>query len=101
MNSSRRSFLVAAALAPIVFSSSRTAFAQTPACYEPEKLPLSQKSLRRSLNYLETAPDPAKKRCGLCAFFTGSAQAGCGTCALLSGAAVTAGSVCNNFAAKG
>lgn len=94
---SRRTFLAVAAAAPFA---AWTASAQAAACYDPAKLPLSQKSMRRTLNYLEAAPDPAKKRCGLCAFFTGT-QEGCGNCQLLSGAAVNAGGVCNNFAPKG
>lgn len=95
---SRRTFLAVAALAP--FAAWSGARAQAPACYDPAKLPLAQKSLRASLKYVDAAPDPAKKRCGLCAFFTGT-QTGCGTCVLLSGGAVNATGVCNNFAPKG
>lgn len=97
---SRRSFLAVVALAPFAALAAGRAGAQIPACYDPAQLPLSQKSLRASLKYVDAAPDQAKKRCGLCAFFTG-AQAGCGTCVLLSGGAVNATGVCNNFAPKG
>lgn len=95
---SRRAFLAVAALAP--FAAWSGAKAQSSVCYDPAKLPMSQKSLRTSLKYVDAAPDPTKKRCGLCAFFTGT-QAGCGTCVLLSGGAVNATGVCNNFAPKG
>lgn len=99
MDQTRRAFLALAAAAPFALSTlAAAAEPAAPACYDPAKLPLSQKSMRRSLGYVEASPDP-RKRCGLCAFFTGT-QAGCGTCALLSGNPVNAGGVCNSFAPK-
>lgn len=99
MDISRRSFLAVTTLAPCVFLAGGSAAAQTAACYDPAKLALSQKSMRRSLGYVEASSDP-NKRCSLCAFFTGT-QAGCGNCALLSGNPVNADGLCTSFAAKG
>lgn len=76
--------------------------ARAAACYDPAALPLSQKNRRRSLGYVESATDPAR-RCQGCAFFTATATAtatGCGTCGLLNGT-VTAGSSCGSFAPRG
>lgn len=67
-------------------------------CYDPAKLPFTQKSRRRALGYVDTSKEPAR-RCGLCAFFT-AAGPGCGTCQMLSGGPVDAVGVCNSFAAK-
>jgi len=96
MTVSRRNFLTAAALAPLAFAG--TARAEPAVCYDPGALPLSQRSRRRSLGYVDTSQDP-QKRCGRCSFFTEAAP-GCGTCTMLSGGAVNAGGVCNSFAAK-
>jgi hypothetical protein len=99
MLETRRKFLAIAGMAPFALLAAASARAQTaPACYDPAALPLSQKSRRRSLGFLESAPDEAK-RCGRCAFFT-AAGPGCGTCQLLAGGPVNAGSVCNSFAPK-
>ncbi|MEO7247654.1 MAG: hypothetical protein ABIW31_04300 [Novosphingobium sp.] len=67
------------------------------ACYDPAALPLSQKGMRKSLQFVAVSTDPAK-RCGLCAFFKASG-AGCGTCQILNGP-VAAESACDSFAAK-
>jgi hypothetical protein len=94
----RRRFLGLAAATPLVaLGVASAARAQTAACYSPDALPLSQKSRRRSLGYVETSGDP-KKHCALCSFFTAS-QPACGSCTLLGGA-VNAGAVCNSFSAK-
>jgi len=69
------------------------------ACYDPAKLAFTQKSRRRALGYIEASNDPAR-RCGGCAFFTGT-TAGCGTCQMLSAGPVDAAGVCNSFASKG
>ena len=100
MDQNRRRFLALTGLAPLALAGIARAGAQQTAalCYDPAALPLSQKSRRRSLGYLEASAD-AKKRCGACAFFT-AAAAGCGTCTMLSGGAVNAGAVCNSYAAK-
>lgn len=97
MNPNRRNFLVLAGsvpLAALTFAS--TASAAT--CYDPAALPLTQKSRRRALAYVDVSPDPVKK-CGGCAFFTPSTT-GCGACKLLSGGPVQASGVCRSFAPK-
>jgi hypothetical protein len=93
----RRRFLALAAIgAPLAVLGVDAARAAT--CYDPAALPLSQKNRRRSLGYMETAGDAAR-RCQGCAFFTAGAE-GCGTCALLA-ASVNAGASCGSFAARG
>lgn len=69
------------------------------ACFDPEKLPASSKSLRKSLGFVTPAPEPAKA-CGGCVFFTKGAG-DCGKCAILSGGPVTAKSWCRSWAKKG
>ena len=99
MQHSRRNFLALAGLAPAALLVARSAHAADgAACYDPAALPLTQKSRRRSIGYVESSTDPAR-RCALCSFFTGT-QAGCGTCQLLGGGPVNAGAVCVSFAAK-
>jgi hypothetical protein len=94
----RRSFLALVGLAPIALLAAGSGSAAEPAaCYDPAKLPLSQKSRRRANDYVDHSPDPAK-HCSLCNFFT-SAEPGCGTCQILGGP-VNAGAVCASFAAK-
>lgn len=95
-----------AGAAPLVLLglSSGAGAADAPACFDPEKLPASAKSLRKALGFVTPAPDPAKA-CGGCAFFVATAKngegAGCGTCGLLSGGPVTAKSWCRSWAKKG
>jgi hypothetical protein len=67
-------------------------------CVNLDTLPASQKGMRRSLGFQLVSTD-AKKHCGACTFFTGTAG-GCGKCQLLSGGAVAATSVCTSFTAK-
>ncbi len=98
MATDRREFLGLAAATPLLVLGTHSALAESPACYDPAKLALSQKSRRRSLGYVEVSPD-VKKRCGHCAFYAAGA-AGCGTCQLLAGGPVNIGAVCSNFAAK-
>jgi hypothetical protein len=99
MTESRRRFLALAGLAPVALLGARQAFAQAaPACYDPNKLPLSQKSLRRSMSYVDPSPDAAK-RCGTCAFFVAT-QGGCGTCQILSGGPVAQSAYCMSYAPK-
>jgi hypothetical protein len=98
MNPSRRRFLTLASTAPLVALSFGAA-AQAAVCYDPNTLPLSQKSRRRTLGYVDLSTDPVKK-CGGCAFFTATAP-GCGKCALLSGGPVNATGVCRSFAPRG
>ena len=99
MPTSRRNFLGLAALAPAAVLAAANARAADAACYDPATMPLSQKSLRRALGFVEVSSDPAK-RCGRCAFFTAASQAGCGSCQMLNGGVVSAGAVCNSFAAQ-
>ncbi len=72
--------------------------AARPACYDPATLPYMQKSRRRALGYVDASTNPAR-RCGLCAFFTGTSAA-CGNCQMLSGGPVAAGGLCQSFAPK-
>jgi len=94
MSFERRTFLALAGSVPLLLMGNTPP--QTNACYDPSALPLSQRSRRRSLGYLDVSSDPAK-RCAGCSFFKNSAQ-GCGTCQMLSGGPVNAGAVCNSFA---
>ena len=100
MTTSRRAFVGLIAAAPLAFAASR-ALAEAPAaaCYDPASLPLSQRSRRRSVDYLDVSADPAR-HCGACSFFT-AASGMCGTCAILGGGPVNAGAVCSSFAARG
>ena len=99
MDKSRRRFLALAGLAPLALAAApRARAAGSAACYDPNALSLSQKSRRRSMEYVEASSDPAKT-CGGCAFFTAN-QANCGTCQLLTGGPVNAGAVCGSFAPK-
>ena len=98
MNQSRRKFVILAGMTPLALAAGRSFAAESAACYDPATLPLSQKNRRRSLGYVDAAPDP-KKHCGGCAFFAAS-QGSCGTCQLLTGGPVNAGGVCNSFAPK-
>ena len=99
MNEARRRFLALAGLTPLlVLGASRAGAAEPAACYDPNALPLSQKSRRRSLSYVDGSGDPAR-HCSLCSFFTGTSE-GCGACQMLGGGPVNAGGLCRSFAAK-
>ncbi len=99
MTQSRRNFLAAAATATLgLMAAGPAARAADAACYDPAGLPLSQRTRRRSLGYVDASTDPAR-RCGLCAFFTGTAES-CGTCQMLSGGIVSAQGLCGSFAPK-
>ena len=98
MADTRRSFLALAGLTPLVLLAAGNAATTAPAaCYDPDKLTLSQKSRRRANDYAEPSPDPAR-HCSLCSFFTAAAP-GCGSCTILGGA-VAAGGLCSSFAAR-
>ncbi len=99
MAPSRRAFLAAASLVPFAGLAAASALAaEAAACYVPATLPLSQKSRRRALGYVEVSSDP-QQQCGACAFYT--AKAGdCGSCQLLGDGPVTAAAVCTSFAKK-
>lgn len=102
MDNSRRSFLAIAGLAPLAIAAAARAQTNPPpapaACFDPAALPLSQKNRRRSLGYVDPAPQPGRN-CGACSFFTAT-QGGCGTCMILTGGTVGATAVCTSFAAK-
>jgi hypothetical protein len=99
MSESRRRFLALAGLAPVALLGARQSFAQAAsACYDLSKLPLSQRSLRKTLNFVDPSPDPAK-RCGTCAFFTATKD-GCGTCQILSGGPTAQTAYCSSYAPK-
>jgi hypothetical protein len=97
MSGTRRRFLALAGSAPLAALGFAGA-AQAEAGYDPAALPMTQKTRRRSIGYVDVSPDKVK-RCGVCAFFTAS-EPGCGKCALLSGGPVEAGGVCRAFAPK-
>ena len=100
MSETRRRFIGLLGLAPIAaLLTTRDAFAQASACYTPDALSPSQKSMRRSLGFADPAPDAAK-RCGTCAFFT-EAQNACGKCQILSGGPVPASAFCTSYAPRG
>lgn len=100
MIASRRRFMGLAATASLGVLGTRVlADGAAPACYDPAGLPLSQKSRRRSLEYVDASADPAR-HCGVCSFFTAAAP-GCGTCTILGGGPVSAAGVCSSFAARG
>lgn len=97
MDKARRQFLQIAAIAPIAaVALGRLAPAQADTCSDPATMPAAQKSLRKSLEFVEVSKDPAA-RCGLCAFYQGKGD--CGTCQILS-SQVSAASFCSSFAAK-
>lgn len=98
MTIARRRFLRLALVGAPLAGAFAGAAAHAATCYDPAALPLSQKNRRRSLGYMDTAADPAR-RCLGCAFFTPAAE-GCGQCAMLS-STVNAGASCGSFAPKG
>ena len=93
----RRRILIAAGLVPLGLAFGGVAHAaEAVAC--AGEVSLSQKNRRKGLGYVDASTD-AKRRCALCAFFT-AGNGDCGTCQMLSGGLVSAGAVCNSFAAK-
>jgi hypothetical protein len=97
MNPSRRNFLALAGAVPIAALTFGGAAAAA-TCYDPNTLPFTQKSRRRSLGYVDVSTDPVKK-CGNCSFFNAK-EPGCGACNLLGGGMVNAGGVCRSFAPR-
>jgi High potential iron-sulfur protein len=96
---SRRDTLSALGLTALALPGLARAADPTSVCADPAKLTLAQRSQRRSIGYAEPSTD-STKRCGLCAFFTASAE-GCGTCQLMSGSPVSGTGLCRSFAPKG
>ncbi|WP_431309712.1 high-potential iron-sulfur protein [Bradyrhizobium iriomotense] len=78
----------------IIFAPTLAGFAGRPAsaaqvCVDIKKIDSGAASLRTSLNYTETSPEP-NATCSRCAFFTVGAQ-GCGTCQIFNGPASNEG----------
>jgi hypothetical protein len=109
-NLSRRRLLSRVAMSPLLLLGAATAAraakpggtkpgaAKPAACLDMEALAPSDLSLRQTLGFKLTSPDP-QRHCSICVFFTAT-EGGCGHCQLLSGGVVTADSVCDSFAAK-
>lgn len=99
MSETRRRFIGRLGAAPVVvLLAPRMASAQGAACYSPNALSWSEKSMRRAVGFVDQSGDPAK-RCGTCTFFV-AAQNGCGKCQILSGAPTPAHAYCTSYAPK-
>lgn len=96
----RRTLFALAAASPLLLLglASRPAAAQTAVCYDPTKLPMSQRSFRNSLGFKVQATDPNKK-CLNCVFFT-PGTGDCGKCQIFDNGPTTANSTCNSWAKK-
>ena len=63
-------------------------------CADESAMTAAEKSLRRTLSYTETSPDPAKT-CSDCEFFQAATDAGgCGACEMFGGKQANAGGYC-------
>lgn len=63
-------------------------------CANESAMTAAEKSLRRTLQYTETSPDPAKT-CAECEFFKAAADAGgCGACEMFGGKQANSGGYC-------
>ncbi len=85
-------------LAGLLLGATHAALAADKSCVDPASLDGGAKSMRSSLNYVDTSPDPAKA-CSACAFFQTSVE-GCGTCQLLNGPVNSKGH-CDSWGPKG
>ncbi len=94
---SRRSAIGHLVLLPLGLALAARASASE-VCFDPDALPASQRSFRKSLGFELKASDPSRACIG-CAFYTASSET-CGTCRLLSGGPVEPTSTCRSFAAK-
>lgn len=66
-------------------------------CADPGAMTSSEASVRRTLNYVEVAPDPARV-CAGCEFFSaGGAGSGCGSCTIFGGAPANPGGHCDSW----
>lgn len=66
-------------------------------CADPTKMNSAEESVRRTLKYTETSPDPTKT-CVDCEFFHAAETAGgCGTCEMFNGKAVNPGGHCDSW----
>jgi hypothetical protein len=80
---------------------SSTAAASGGVCADLGAMSDADQSTRKSLNYVEAAPDP-NQVCAKCSFFhPGAAAGGCGTCDIFSGGPVNSHGHCNSWSAKG
>ena len=77
---------------------SESAATQT-VCADPEAMSASEASMRSSLGYTPSSPDPAQN-CAGCAYFKGGASE-CGACDLLGGSQVNASGRCDSWATSG
>lgn len=69
-------------------------------CANENLMTASEKSMRQTLKYTETSPDPAKT-CKDCAFFKPTTgPVGCGTCEMFTGKQANAGGWCVSWSAK-
>ncbi len=63
-------------------------------CADESSMTSAEKSLRTTLQYTETSPDPAKT-CLDCEFFTAATEgAGCGACEMFGGKQANSGGYC-------
>ena len=67
-------------------------------CADPAQLTAGAASLRASLHYAESSPDPPKT-CSACGFFSAPTAPGCGRCQMLNGP-VNANGYCDSWSAK-
>lgn len=104
VDSGRRRFFALAAVSPLVLfglmsrAKAQAPAAAAPACFDLNALPMSQKSIRKSLGFQMHYSDP-NKRCGTCNFFTpGTGE--CGKCQIFDNGPTTANSTCSSWAKK-
>lgn len=99
---SRRTVLVGACQIPVVtltFLAGCVPKQATSRCVDPDQLSAGESSLRASVKYTDSAPDPAQA-CGGCAYFRASAEtAQCGECEILNGVVDVKGH-CQSWSAK-
>lgn len=66
-------------------------------CADPSMMSSADASLRRTLNYTEISPDPAKV-CAGCLYFRGVNETdGCGSCDMFPGRPVNPGGYCDSW----
>lgn len=66
-------------------------------CADTGTMTSAEESVRRTLNYMEISPDPAKT-CTDCEFFHApKATGGCGTCEMFGGQPVNPGGRCDSW----
>jgi high potential iron-sulfur protein len=70
-------------------------------CADLNAMSDADQSTRKSLNYVETSPNPDQV-CAKCSFFhPGATAGGCGTCDMFSGGPANSHGHCNSWSAKG